>query len=48
MITQIVYLEKYDWIIKAFYEVESKDADIVLSELDAIDCDPNAFYTLAS
>ena len=48
MITQIIYLEKYDWIIKVFYEVESKDEDIVLSELDAIDCEPIAFYKLAS
>ena len=46
MITQIIYLEKYDWIIKVFYEVESKDEDIVLSELDAIDCEPIAFYKL--
>lgn len=47
MITQIIYLEKYDWIIKAFYEVTTNDADIILRELDAIDCEPTAFYTFA-
>lgn len=47
MITQVVYLEKYDWLVKAFYEVEPEDSDIILDELDSIDCDPTAFYALA-
>lgn len=47
MIVQVVYLEKYDWLLKVYYEVETKDQDIILNELDSIDCSPKAFYSLA-
>lgn len=47
MIIQVVYLERYDWLIKVFYDVDSSNADQILNELDKIDCDPIAFYSLA-
>ena len=47
MVTQIIYLQKYDWLIKAFYEATSNDADIILDELDAIDCDSDIYYSAA-
>lgn len=47
MITQCCYLDKYDWLIKVFYEVKSEDIEIILNELDDMDCDPISFYKLA-
>lgn len=47
MIAQVIYLEKYDWLIKAFYEASVDDADVILEELDSIDCEPYAFYEAA-
>ena len=47
MVTQIVYLEKYDWLIKVFYEVTSDDTDIILKELDDIDCPTEIYYSAA-
>ena len=47
MITQVVYLEKYDWLIKIYYAVDTYYTDLILKELDEIDCDPQAFYALA-
>jgi hypothetical protein len=45
MVTQIVYLKDYDWLIKVFYEVTSDDADIILKELDDIDCPAEIYYS---
>lgn len=47
MVVQIVYLEGYDWLIKVFYEVTSDDADIILNELDDIDCPSDIYYNAA-
>lgn len=47
MVVQIVYLEDYDWLIKVFYEVTSDDADIILNELDDIDCPSDIYYNAA-
>ena len=47
MITQLVYLPDYDWLIKVFYEASYKDADIILKELDDIDCESNIYYSAA-
>ena len=47
MITQLIYLEKYDWLIKIFYHTTPEDSDIILKELDDIDCEPDAFYKAA-
>lgn len=47
MIAQVIYLKKYDWLIKAFYEASVDDADVILEELDSIDCEPYAFYKAA-
>ena len=47
MVVQIVYLEGYDWLIKVFYEVTSDDADIILNELDDIDCPSEIYYNAA-
>ena len=47
MVTQIVYLKDYDWLIKVFYEVTSDDADIILKELDDIDCPAEIYYSAA-
>lgn len=47
MVVQIVYLEDYDWLIKVFYEVSSDDADIILNELDDIDCPSDIYYNAA-
>lgn len=47
MVTQVVYLKDYDWLIKVFYEVSYKDADIILRELDDIDCEPEFYYSAA-
>jgi len=48
MKTQIVYLDKYDWLIKVFYLIEDPDIDLILDELDSIDCEPDAFYRAAN
>lgn len=47
MIAQVIYLKKYDWLIKAFYEVSAKDADVILKELDDIDCESYFYYNAA-
>lgn len=47
MVVQIIYLEKYDWLIKAFYEATADDADLILKELDQIDCEPHIYYNAA-
>lgn len=47
MITQVIYLPDYDWLIKVFYEATSDDSELILEELDKIDCDPIPFYRLA-
>ena len=47
MIVQLIYLEEYDWLIKIFYHATPEDADIILKELDDIDCEPDAFYQAA-
>ena len=47
MIVQIIYLKKYDWLIKAFYEATSDDSDLILEELDQIDCEPRIYYDAA-
>lgn len=47
MITQLVYLKDYDWLIKVFYEVSYEDADIILKELDDVDCESQFYYNAA-
>ena len=47
MKTQLIYLDNYDWLIKVFYLVKNPDIDLILGELDSIDCDPEAFYKAA-
>lgn len=47
MKTQIVYLDKYDWLIKVFYLIEDPFIEGILGELDSIDCEPDAFYRAA-
>lgn len=47
MVVQIIYLEKYDWLIKAFYEATDLDADLILEELEQIDCEPHIYYDAA-
>ncbi len=47
MMTQIIYLPDYDWLIKVFYEAAAQDTDLILDELDKIDCDPIPFYRVA-
>ena len=46
MIIQCCYLDKYDWLVKVFYEVQPEDTNIILKELDDIECDKIAFYKL--
>ena len=45
MVTQVIYLKDYDWLIKVFYEVTSDDTDIILKELDDIDCPAEIYYS---
>ena len=47
MRTQIVYLDKYDWLIKVFYLIEDPFIEGILGELDSIDCEPDSFYRAA-
>ncbi len=47
MIVQLIYLEKYDWLIKVFYNTTPEDSEVILKELDDIDCEPDAFYKAA-
>lgn len=47
MRTQLIYLDKYDWLIKVFYLINNPDIDQILDELDAIDCEPDTFYRAA-
>ena len=36
MIIQCCYLDKYDWLVKVFYEVQPEDTNIILKELDEL------------
>ena len=47
MRTQIIYLDKYDWLIKVFYLIEDPFIEGILEELDSIDCEPDSFYRAA-
>ena len=47
MTVQVVYLKDYDWLIKVFYEVTADDSDVILSELDYIDCPADIYYSAA-
>lgn len=47
MITQCIYLDKYDWLIKVYYAVDTYYINDILGELDSIDCEPDAFYSAA-
>lgn len=47
MTVQVVYLKDYDWLIKVFYEVTTDDSDVILSELDDIDCPSDIYYNAA-
>lgn len=47
MRTQIVYLDKYDWLIKVFYLIKDPFIEGILGELDSIDCEPEPFYRAA-
>ncbi len=47
MTVQVVYLKDYDWLIKVFYEVTADDSDVILSELDDIDCPADIYYSAA-
>lgn len=47
MRVQLVYLDEYDWLIKVFYLIEDPYIEGILDELDAIDCEPDAFYKAA-
>lgn len=42
MITQIIYLENYDWLIKVYYVITDYSEEI-LEELESIGCHPYAF-----
>ena len=44
---QLIYLEKYDWLIKVFYITNHTNIDLILKELDDIDCHPEIFYEIA-
>ena len=44
---QLIYLEKYDWLIKVFYITNDTNIDLILKELDDIDCHPEIFYKIA-
>jgi hypothetical protein len=47
MVGQIIYLEDYDWAILVFYEVDYRDTDLILSELENVDCEPIIYYNAA-
>lgn len=47
MRTQLIYLDKYDWLIKVFYLIKDPHIEEILNELDAIDCEPDTFYRAA-
>lgn len=47
MVGQIIYLEEYDWAILVFYEVDYRDTDLILSELENVDCEPIIYYNAA-
>ncbi len=47
MIEHTIYLDEYDWLIKVFYIVSNYNSVKILSELDSIDCEPEAFYKAA-
>ena len=36
-----------DWLIKVFYNTTPDDSEVILKELDDIDCEPEAFYKAA-
>lgn len=45
--TQVIYLHDYDWLIKIFYVTDKLNPDIILNELDQIDCPTEIFYSAA-
>lgn len=47
MIEHVIYLDEYDWLIKAFYITSECDVVKILSELDSVDCEPDVFYKAA-
>lgn len=47
MTIQLIYLEKFDWLIKIFYNTNADDAEVILKELDEIECESNSFYKIA-
>lgn len=44
---QLIYLEEYDWLIKVFYITKNINTDIILNELDDMDCPADVFYQIA-
>ena len=44
---QLIYLEEYDWLIKVFYITKNINTDIILNELDEMDCPADVFYQIA-
>lgn len=48
MITQVIYLEDYDWLIKIYYAVSTYYTDEILEELDSIGCEGKAFESIKS
>lgn len=44
---QVIYLENYDWLIKVFYVTKELNPDLILNELDEIDCPAEIFYQAA-
>ena len=38
MITQVIYLEQYDWLVKVYYAITEQHKEVILDELDSIDC----------
>lgn len=38
MITQVIYLEKYDWLIKVYYAITEDCKYDIIDELNSIDC----------
>ena len=44
MITQTIYLDDYDWLIKVYYAVDTYYTDEILGELESINCPSEPFY----
>lgn len=43
MITQLVYLKDYDWLIKVYYAVDTYYTDEILDKLESIHCNSNVY-----